>query len=207
MKYTRKECKKIVDFACEGLDDYSVCPDTAKKIVADAITGLTGKQLKSLELYVLRGMTYRQISVQLGNSLSGARTECMKAVHHIRRVYNKHISLDGPTMILNLGLSTRISHALYRAGYTTLNDISCLTEEDLCEVRGIGKEACAIIKNKLEEFGLSLKPSHTTHNDATTEITVKFKMPKECLKPGRNIMLMDYDADTGEFSYIDSFHD
>lgn len=207
MKYTRKECKKIVDFACEGLDGYSICPDTAKKIVADAINELTEKQLKSLELYVLRGMTYRQVSVQLGNSPSGARTECIKATRHIRRLYDKHTSQNDTTMILNLNLPTRISHALYRAGYKTVNDISCLTEEDLCEVRGIGKEACTVIKNKLEEFGLSLKPSQTTHTEITTEIIVKFKMPKEHLKPGRNIILMNYDAGTGEFSYIDSFHD
>ena len=96
-------------------------------------------------------------------------------------------------------------HVLYHAGYKTTTDISCLTEEDLCKVRDIGKGSCAIIKDKLEELGLSLKPSQVVHDEVIEEITVKFKMPKERLKSGRNNITVNYDASTGEVTYIDSF--
>ena len=205
MKYTTKECKKLVDFACEGLDGYSICPETSEKIISDVINKLTEKQLISLELYVLKRMTYKQIGVQLGSSPTSARTKCMQAARHIRRVYEMYTNPECSDMIHNLGLPSRITHALYRAGYKTTTSISCLTEEDLYKVRDIGKGACTIIKSKLEELGLSLKPSQVVHDKTIEEITVKFKMPKERLKSGRNNVIVNYDAATGEFTYIDSF--
>lgn len=204
MKYTTKECKKLVDFACDGLDGYSICPETAEKIISDVINELTEKQLISLELYVLKRMTYRQIGVQLESSQTSARTNCMQAARHIRRTYNRYTNPECSAMVYNLGLPSRIAHALYRAGYKTITDVSCLTEEDLRTVRDIGKESCTIIKNKLEELGLSLKPSQVVHNETIEEITVKFKMPKECLKPGSNNITINYDASTGEVTYIDN---
>lgn len=205
MKYTTKECKKLVDFACGKLEGYSICPETAEKIILDAANELTEKQLISLELYVLKRMTYKQIGVQLGSSPTSARTKCLQAVRHIRRIYVLYINPECSAMIHNLGLPSRITHALYRAGYKTTTDISCLTEEDLCKVRDIGKGSCTIIKNKLEELGLSLKPSQVVHKEVIEEITVKFKMPKECLKLGRNNITVNYDASTGDVTYIDSF--
>lgn len=205
MKYTTKECKKLVDFACEKLDGYSICPETAEKIISDAVNELTEKQLISLELYVLKRMTYKQISVRLESSPTSARTKCMQAARHIRRVYEMYTNPECSDMIHNLDLPSRITHALYRAGYKTTTSISCLTEEDLYKVRDIGKGACTIIKNKLEELGLSLKPSQIAHNETIEEITVKFKMPKERLKPGSNSIKVNYDAITGEVTYIDSF--
>lgn len=204
MKYTTEECKKLVDFACDGLYEYSVCPETAEKIMSDVINELTEKQLISLELYVLKRMTYRQIGVQLESSPTSARDKCMQAARRIRRIYERYVNPECYATIYNLGLPSRITNALCRAGYKTITDISNLTEEDLHKVRDIGKGYCAIIKNKLEELGLSLKPYQIIHSKTNVESTVKFKIPKERLKPGRNNIIVNYDAATGEVTYIDN---
>ena len=61
--------------------------------------------------------------------------------------------------IEELELSVRSFNCLKRAAINTVEELTQKTEEDMMKVRNLGKKSLDEVKAKLEEFGLSLKPS------------------------------------------------
>ena len=61
--------------------------------------------------------------------------------------------------IEELELSVRSFNCLKRASINTVEELTERTEEDMMKVRNLGKKSLEEVKNKLEELGLSLKPS------------------------------------------------
>lgn len=61
--------------------------------------------------------------------------------------------------IEELELSVRSFNCLKRASINTVEELTHRTEEDMMKVRNLGKKSLDEIKNKLDELGLSLKPS------------------------------------------------
>ena len=65
--------------------------------------------------------------------------------------------LDTP--IEDLDLSVRSFNCLKRAGINMVADLVEKSEEDMMKVRNLGRKSLDEVKKKLEEYGLSLKPS------------------------------------------------
>lgn len=61
--------------------------------------------------------------------------------------------------IEELELSVRSFNCLKRASINTVEELTQRTEEDMMKVRNLGKKSLDEVKNKLDELGLSLKPS------------------------------------------------
>ena len=61
--------------------------------------------------------------------------------------------------IEELELSVRSFNCLKRASINTVEELTERTEEDMMKVRNLGKKSLDEVKAKLEELGLSLKPS------------------------------------------------
>ncbi|MFN3478462.1 MAG: DNA-directed RNA polymerase subunit alpha C-terminal domain-containing protein, partial [bacterium] len=61
--------------------------------------------------------------------------------------------------IKDLGLSSRTLNSLRRMGINTLGDLLKYTEDDLITIRNLGGKSIQEIKDKLKEYGLSLKES------------------------------------------------
>ena len=68
----------------------------------------------------------------------------------------KHI-LD--MTIEDLDLSVRSFNCLKRAGISVVGDLVSRSEEDMMKVRNLGRKSLDEVKKKLNDFGLSLKPS------------------------------------------------
>ncbi len=63
------------------------------------------------------------------------------------------------TTIEDLDLSVRSFNCLKRAGINVVGDLVARTEEEMMKVRNLGRKSLDEVKKKLEEYGLSLKPS------------------------------------------------
>lgn len=63
------------------------------------------------------------------------------------------------TTIDELDLSVRSYNCLKRAQIVSIADLVSKTEEDMMKVRNLGRKSLEEVKKKLEEYGLSLKPS------------------------------------------------
>lgn len=61
--------------------------------------------------------------------------------------------------IEELELSVRSFNCLKRAAINTVEELTQKTEDDMMEVRNLGKKSLDEVKAKLDELGLSLKPS------------------------------------------------
>ena len=61
--------------------------------------------------------------------------------------------------IEELELSVRSFNCLKRAGINTVQELTEKTEDDMMKVRNLGKKSLDEVKGKLDELGLSLKPS------------------------------------------------
>ena len=61
--------------------------------------------------------------------------------------------------IEELELSVRSFNCLKRASINTVEELTQRTEEDMMKVRNLGKKSLDEVKNKLDELGLTLKPS------------------------------------------------
>lgn len=61
--------------------------------------------------------------------------------------------------IEDLELSVRSFNCLKRANINTVQELTQRSEEDMMKVRNLGKKSLEEVKNKLEELGLSLRPS------------------------------------------------
>ena len=61
--------------------------------------------------------------------------------------------------IEELELSVRSFNCLKRAAINTVEELTHRSEEDMMKVRNLGKKSLDEVKHKLEELGLSLRPS------------------------------------------------
>ena len=61
--------------------------------------------------------------------------------------------------IEELDLSVRSFNCLKRAAINTVEELTQKTEDDMMKVRNLGKKSLDEVKAKLDELGLSLKPS------------------------------------------------
>lgn len=61
--------------------------------------------------------------------------------------------------IEELDLSVRSYNCLKRAGINTVDELTQKTEEDMMKVRNLGRKSLEEVQKKLDELGLSLKPS------------------------------------------------
>jgi DNA-directed RNA polymerase subunit alpha len=74
---------------------------------------------------------------------------------------------DGTKKVLDinideLDLSVRSYNCLKRAGISSVGDLVAKSEEDMMKVRNLGRKSLEEVKKKLEEYGLSFKPSDNT---------------------------------------------
>jgi len=60
------------------------------------------------------------------------------------------------TPISDLGLSVRSFNCLKRAGKNTLRDIAEMTEDDLLQIRNLGRKSAEEIIGKIKSYGLDL---------------------------------------------------
>ena len=67
--------------------------------------------------------------------------------------------------IEDLDLSVRSFNCLKRAGIDFVGDLVNKSEEDMMKVRNLGRKSLDEVKKKLEDIGLSLKPSVHINND------------------------------------------
>ncbi len=61
------------------------------------------------------------------------------------------------TPISDLGLSVRSFNCLKRAGKNTLRDIAEMTEDDLLQIRNLGRKSAEEIIGKIKSYGLDLR--------------------------------------------------
>jgi DNA-directed RNA polymerase subunit alpha len=61
--------------------------------------------------------------------------------------------------IEELDLSVRSYNCLKRAGINTIGELCAKSEDEMIKVRNLGKKSLEEVKQKLESFGLSLRPS------------------------------------------------
>ena len=61
--------------------------------------------------------------------------------------------------IEELELSVRSFNCLKRAAINTVEELTQKSEDDMMKVRNLGKKSLDEVKAKLEELGLSLRPS------------------------------------------------
>ena len=67
--------------------------------------------------------------------------------------------------IEDLDLSVRSFNCLKRAGIDFVGDLVNKSEEDMMKVRNLGRKSLDEVKKKLEDIGLSLKPSIHINDD------------------------------------------
>ena len=58
-------------------------------------------------------------------------------------------------------ISAPATRALEAAGYTTLKQLTKVTEAELAQLHGMGPKALGILREALKAQGLSFKPSET----------------------------------------------
>lgn len=76
----------------------------------------------------------------------------------VKEEENKGKKLE--TTIEELDLSVRSYNCLKRANINTVEDLTNKTEEEMMQVRNLGRKSLEEVINKLAELGLTLKPSH-----------------------------------------------
>lgn len=200
MKYNIEECNKMVKFACEGLDTYAESKiDYA--VINKCFDDMSENQLKAFDLYVLRGMTYAEVGKELNVSGTRARELCMKVARKIRWCYlhaddTRELSLTSGIEFLDL--SVRTHNALKRSGINTIKQLMDRLDT-LQNVRNVGNLGLQEVKASLALRGF-IEPEVPEED----EITVTFKMLKKRLRPGYNDIVLDYNPNTGVFTFINS---
>lgn len=197
MKYSVEECKKMVKFACEKLDTYAES-NIDYTVINNCFDNTPENQLKALELYVLKDMTYSEVGKELNVSGTRARELCMKVVRKIRWYYlhadeTREMSLNSDIELMNL--SVRTYNALKRSGIDTIKQLVD-SLNTLQNVHNLGSLGLKEIKFSLALFGF-IEPEEE-------EITVTFRMLKKRVKPGYNNIAVDYNPTTGVFTFINS---
>lgn len=84
------------------------------------------------------------------------------------------------TPIEKLNLSNKIYESLYRAGYRTVEEVVLLTEQDLKNIRGMGKQSIEEVINRLEEFlpGYKIKQEEIPKDNNSTHINMNDPIKK-----------------------------
>lgn len=200
MKYNIEECNKMLKFACEDLDTYAE-PNIDFTVINECLDNIPENQLKAFDLYVLRGMTYVDVGKELNVSRTRARQLCMTVAKKIRWYYlhaddAREISLTSGIELLDL--SVRTHNALKRSGVNTIKQLIDRLDT-LQNVRNVGNLGLQEVKSSLVLRGF-IEPEIPEED----EITVTFKMLKKRLRPGYNDIVLDYNPDTGVFTFINS---
>ncbi len=68
--------------------------------------------------------------------------------------------------IEDLDLSVRSYNCLKRAGINSVSDLTQKSEEEMIKVRNLGKKSLVEVENKLNELGLSLRPSSESDSES-----------------------------------------
>ncbi len=89
--------------------------------------------------------------VNLTDHVSGVEIMVAKEDEHHNSVLEKSID--------DLDLSVRSYNCLKRAGISTVDELVKMTEEEMMKVRNLGRKSLEEVQQKLEELGLSLRPS------------------------------------------------
>ncbi len=89
--------------------------------------------------------------VNLTDHVSGVEIMVSKEDEHHNSVLEKSID--------DLDLSVRSYNCLKRAGISTVDELVKMTEEEMMKVRNLGRKSLEEVQQKLEELGLSLRPS------------------------------------------------
>jgi DNA-directed RNA polymerase subunit alpha len=79
------------------------------------------------------------------------------------------------TPVEELELSVRSSNCLKNANIRTIGELTKKTEADIAKSRNVGKKSLTEIKEKLQEWNLSLGMTDYSH----LKNSVSFKKPKE----------------------------
>ena len=69
------------------------------------------------------------------------------------------------TTIEDLDLSVRSYNCLKRASINTLADLVDKTEDEMMKVRNLGRKSLEEVKKKMEDFGVTFKPSNNPVED------------------------------------------
>ncbi len=114
--------------------DGSIHPDEGVSIGAKIMQ-------EHLDLFIDLTQSTRDIEILTKTDENGEGTEILKKT------------------IEDLELSVRSYNCLKRASINTVEELTHKTEEEMMKVRNLGKKSLDEVKKKLQELGLSLKPS------------------------------------------------
>lgn len=106
------------------------------------------KALNILRVYVDNILKGYASEKEIGNEM-GIIAEPLASKE--KSIINKNIK--------ELGLSSRTLNSLRRMGINTLGDLLKYTEDDLITIRNLGGKSIQEVKEKLKEYGLSLRES------------------------------------------------
>lgn len=82
---------------------------------------------------------------------------------------------DDPMMIYKQNFNVRIYNSLMKAGLSSMNDLSDMTESNFRKIRNLGKASQEIVINRMIELGLQFKPEE---EESVNEEPVEEETPK-----------------------------
>lgn len=111
----------------------------------------------------LEGDSFTTLSETYGKTVERMH----QIVAKMRRKYDliKYASEAEPMDILKQNFNVRILGALWRAGLSSMTDLSEMTESNFRKIRNLGKTSQEIVINKMIELGLQFKPEEETKED------------------------------------------
>lgn len=92
-------------------------------------------------------------------------------VTHIKWKYDfirRTVEAD-PMEIYKQNFNVRIVNALMRAGLSSMNDLTEMTESSFRKIRNLGKSSCEIVINRMIELGLHFKSEEETPDTSDEE--------------------------------------
>lgn len=208
MKLNQEQCDAIVK-EIYGVDipkHYTIAS------VTKALDMLSYEQRSVIGMRFVTGAKFADIAKELGVSPSYGRTEFYKIIKLLRHPRFKYviegIEYDGVTRqspISELGISSRVYHALYRAGLCTVGQVLDCGYRGLLNIRSIGIFGVNEIKDELAKYDITLEvpsdiPSDLKHTDDCT--LIRLSVPNSRLKGGTVSVTFNYEPDSGECTII-----
>lgn len=208
MKLNQLQCDAIVK------EIYGECMPEHYTIasVTKALDMLSEEQRRVIGMRFVAGCKFKDIAKELGVSPTYGRTEFYKIIRLMRHPKFKYtiegIEYDGVTEyspVSELDISSRVYHALYRAGLCTVKQVLDCGYRGLLSIRNIGLAGISEIKNELDKHGITLEvPKEMSTDIMKTDDCklIRLSIPKSRLKGGKVSVTFNYEPDSGECTVI-----
>lgn len=204
MKLNQLQCDAIVK------EIYGECVPEHYTIasVTKALDTLTEEQRRVVGMRFVAGCKFKDIAKELGVSPTYGRTEFYKIIRLMRHPKFKciieGIEYEGITEyspVSELDISSRVYHALYRAGLCTVKQVLDCGYRGLLSIRNIGLAGISEIKNELDKHGITLEvPTDIMKTDDCK--LIRLSIPNSHLKGGKVSVTFNYEPDSGECTVI-----